>query len=101
MTGEVEGCTILKSGSSTTLPSSAFFPVDAGELVHAGTRAAAGAQTEEGEVGIAQRGHAAVLVGLAIRVDLARQLTPIPNLFINGAPSTRTWRLHFNLGHTF
>ena len=37
----------------------------------------------------------------AVRVDLARQLTPIPNLFINGAPSTRTWRLHFNLGHTF
>ena len=37
----------------------------------------------------------------AIRVDVARQLTPIPNLFINGAPSTRTWRLHFNLGHTF
>jgi outer membrane protein assembly complex protein YaeT len=37
----------------------------------------------------------------AIRVDLARQLTPIPNLFINGAPSTKTWRIHFNLGHTF
>jgi outer membrane translocation and assembly module TamA len=37
----------------------------------------------------------------AIRVDVARQLTPIPNLFVNGAPSTRTWRLHFNLGHTF
>ena len=38
MTGGVEGCTLLKSGSSmksgssTTLPSSAFFPVDAGEL---------------------------------------------------------------------
>lgn len=37
----------------------------------------------------------------AIRIDLARQLTPIPNLFINGEPSTRRWRLHFNLGHTF
>ena len=37
----------------------------------------------------------------AIRMDFARQLAPIPNLFINGAPSTRTWRLHFNLGHTF
>jgi len=37
----------------------------------------------------------------AIRMDFARQLTPIPNLFINGAPSTRTWRIHFNLGHTF
>lgn len=37
----------------------------------------------------------------AIRVDLARQLTPIPNLFINGAPSTKRWRLHFNLGHAF
>ncbi|HXT68363.1 MAG TPA: BamA/TamA family outer membrane protein [Vicinamibacterales bacterium] len=37
----------------------------------------------------------------AIRIDLARQLTPIPNLLINGAPSTKRWRLHFNLGHTF
>ena len=37
----------------------------------------------------------------AIRVDVARQLTPIPNLLINGEPSTRRWRLHFNLGHTF
>ena len=36
-----------------------------------------------------------------LRVDLARQLTPIPNLFINGAPSTKRWRLHFNLGHSF
>ena len=32
MTGGIEGCTIMKSGSSTTLPSSAFFTVDAGEL---------------------------------------------------------------------
>ena len=34
--GGVEGCTIMKSGmksgSSTTLPSSAFFPIDAGEM---------------------------------------------------------------------
>ena len=37
----------------------------------------------------------------AVRVDLARQLTPISNLVINGVPSRRTWRLHFNLGHTF
>ena len=36
-----------------------------------------------------------------LRVDLARQLTPIPNLFVNGAPSTKRWRLHFNLGHSF
>jgi outer membrane protein assembly factor BamA len=36
-----------------------------------------------------------------LRIDLARQLTPIPNLFINGAPSTKRWRLHFNLGHSF
>jgi hypothetical protein len=30
--GNFEGCTIMKSGSSTTLPSSAFFPTDSGEL---------------------------------------------------------------------
>lgn len=30
--GVFEGCTTMKSGSSTTLPSSAFFPVDASEL---------------------------------------------------------------------
>ena len=46
-------------------------PVVARELVHAGTRAAARAQAEEREVGIAQGGHAAVLVGLAVRVDVA------------------------------
>ncbi|MCE3222678.1 MAG: exported protein of unknown function [Nitrospira sp.] len=30
--GGIQGCTIMKSGSSNTLPSSAFFPVDANEL---------------------------------------------------------------------
>ena len=28
----IEGCTTMQSGTSTTLPSSAFFPVDASEL---------------------------------------------------------------------
>lgn len=32
ITAGMEGCTILQSGSSNTLPSSAFFPVDASEL---------------------------------------------------------------------
>lgn len=36
-----------------------------------------------------------------LRVDFARQLNPIPNLFINGEPSTRRWRIHFHLGHIF
>ncbi len=30
--GGIEGCSIMKVGSSTTLPSSAFFPVDANDL---------------------------------------------------------------------
>jgi hypothetical protein len=30
--GGMEGCTVLQSGSSTTLPSSAFFPIDPAEL---------------------------------------------------------------------
>jgi outer membrane protein insertion porin family len=37
----------------------------------------------------------------ALRVDLAYQLTPIEGLIINGEPSVRRWRIHFNLGHTF
>lgn len=32
MTGGMQGCTIMQSGSSTTLPSSAFFPIDTAEL---------------------------------------------------------------------
>jgi hypothetical protein len=32
MTGGMEGCTIMKSGSSTTLPSSAFFTADPAEV---------------------------------------------------------------------
>lgn len=32
LAGGIEGCTTMQSGSSTTLPSSAFFPVDALEL---------------------------------------------------------------------
>jgi hypothetical protein len=30
--GGVEGCTMVRPGTSNTLPSSAFFPIDAGEL---------------------------------------------------------------------
>lgn len=32
LVGGIEGCTMMKSGSSMTLPSSAFFPVDASDL---------------------------------------------------------------------
>ena len=32
LTGGLEGCTMMKSGSSTLLPSSAYFAADAGEL---------------------------------------------------------------------
>lgn len=32
LVGGIQGCTMMKSGSSTTLPSSAFFPVDASDL---------------------------------------------------------------------
>ena len=32
ITGGMEGCALLQSGSSTTLPSSAFFPIEAAEL---------------------------------------------------------------------
>ena len=37
----------------------------------------------------------------ALRLDLAKQLTPIGGLVINGKPSSRTWRVHFNIGHSF
>jgi outer membrane translocation and assembly module TamA len=37
----------------------------------------------------------------ALRVDFATQLTPIERLVINGEPSTRRWRIHFNIGHSF
>lgn len=32
LTGGIDGCTMIKSGSSTLLPGSANFPPDAGEL---------------------------------------------------------------------
>ncbi len=33
LAGGMEGCTMVKAGSSTTLPSSAYFSSDAGELI--------------------------------------------------------------------
>jgi outer membrane translocation and assembly module TamA len=36
-----------------------------------------------------------------VRVDFARQLTPIPNLIVDGVPETRHWRIHFSLGQAF
>jgi translocation and assembly module TamA len=36
-----------------------------------------------------------------IRVDLARQLTPIEGLVINGLPESRRWRLHIGIGQSF
>lgn len=36
-----------------------------------------------------------------LRVDLAYQLNPIPDLLIEGAPETRRWRVHFSIGQTF
>lgn len=41
LTGGIEGCTMMKAGSSTILPSSAYFPAEAAELppLHAIARA--------------------------------------------------------------
>lgn len=36
-----------------------------------------------------------------VRVDFARQLTPIPNLLVDGVPETKHWRIHFSLGQAF
>ena len=36
-----------------------------------------------------------------IRFDLGYQLTPIPNLLVNGQPERRRWRMHFSIGHAF
>lgn len=35
------------------------------------------------------------------RVDIGYQLTPIPNLRVNGEPERRHWRLHFSVGQAF
>ena len=37
----------------------------------------------------------------ALRVDLGKQLTPIPGLVINGEPEKRQWRVHFSIGQAF
>jgi outer membrane translocation and assembly module TamA len=36
-----------------------------------------------------------------VRVDFARQLTPIDNLLVDGVPETKHWRIHFSLGQAF
>jgi outer membrane protein assembly factor BamA len=36
-----------------------------------------------------------------IRLDLGYQLNPIPGLFVDGAPQTRRWRIHFSIGQAF
>ncbi|MBI1874284.1 MAG: BamA/TamA family outer membrane protein [Acidobacteria bacterium] len=36
-----------------------------------------------------------------MRVDLGYQLTPTPELLVNGRPQVRTWRLHFSIGQAF
>ena len=36
-----------------------------------------------------------------VRVDLAFQVNPLPNLLIDGEPESRHWRLHFNIGQAF
>jgi outer membrane protein insertion porin family len=36
-----------------------------------------------------------------IRADLAFQLTPIPNLLVNGEPEKRHWRVQFSIGQAF
>jgi len=35
------------------------------------------------------------------RIDFGYQLTPIPNLHVNGEPETRQWRIHFSVGQAF
>jgi outer membrane protein insertion porin family/translocation and assembly module TamA len=36
-----------------------------------------------------------------LRVDAGWQLNPIPGLVIEGEKATRTWRVHFSIGHAF
>ena len=36
-----------------------------------------------------------------LRLDLAWQLTPIPNLFVEGQNKSRRWRMHFSIGQAF
>jgi outer membrane protein assembly complex protein YaeT len=36
-----------------------------------------------------------------IRFDLGYQLNPTPDLFVNGSPQTRRYRLHFSIGQAF
>jgi outer membrane translocation and assembly module TamA len=36
-----------------------------------------------------------------IRFDVARQLTVIPGLLVQGKPETRHWRMHFSIGQAF
>ena len=36
-----------------------------------------------------------------LRVDVAYQLNPIPELLVEGLPQTRRWRLHFSIGQAF
>jgi outer membrane translocation and assembly module TamA len=36
-----------------------------------------------------------------LRLDLGYQLTPIPELLVNGTPQLRPWRLHFSIGQAF
>jgi outer membrane protein assembly complex protein YaeT len=36
-----------------------------------------------------------------LRVDLGKQVNPIPGLVINGTPEKRQWRVHFSIGQAF
>jgi len=36
-----------------------------------------------------------------LRVDLAYQLTPTPELLVDGRPQQRRWRVHFSIGQSF
>jgi outer membrane protein insertion porin family len=36
-----------------------------------------------------------------IRFDFGYQLNPIPGLFVNGAPQSRRWRIHFSIGQAY
>ena len=36
-----------------------------------------------------------------LRLDLAWQLTPTPNLFVEGQHQSRRWRIHFSIGQAF
>lgn len=40
------------------------------------------------------------LIGV-MRADMGFQLNPIRDLRVNGAPQTRTWRIHLSIGHAF